>query len=158
SSRETSRTVNRTYTEEFSQRVDPYKTLVIKIRREILTDLYKLDGYIVFDGEVKIVHKYKDVYACGPFGTSRCSRIKTSNETLKLSQLLTAAERTLQLNGKVTISSSENTKTTTSYAITDLPRSENADILNEGKSLIFIEGQDYKILERLPDNLEMIEK
>ena len=157
SSRETSRTINRTYTEEFSQKVEPYKTLIIKIKREVLTDLYKLGGYLVFDGEVKIIHKYKDVYACGPFGLDRCSRTKTSTQTLKLSQLLSLEERTLNLDGQVTISSSENTKTTTSYAITDLPSKDTDDELNKGKTLTFVNGQDFYIIKTLPANIKMID-
>ena len=121
---EATTTRTREYEEQFEQKIGPRKRLVITIKREVLTDIYALQGTIVFDGRIKVKHQTKDVYACGPLGTGRCSRWKNKDRVFNLSDILSVEERTLSLAGKATISSSANTKTETTYTATDLSTGE----------------------------------
>lgn len=110
---------NETYQEDFSQVVNPLKALIIKIRREIINEVFILEGPILFDAKVIVTDRWKDVYACGIFGTDRCSRWKEETKTFMLSQILSEEERTFQLDGNVSISSSKNTRTTSFYVEKD---------------------------------------
>jgi hypothetical protein len=118
--RETTRETTRSYEENFDQTVQPRTVLFIKVQRESRNDIYKLEGGILFDGDVDVVHRWKDVYACGAFGTDRCHRWKERTDKYKLSQLLPAEQRRFELDGRVTVSSAANTSTVVTYAETPL--------------------------------------
>lgn len=152
-------TRTRTYQEDFEQKIGPMKSLIIRIKREILNEVYKLEGFILFDGEVNIKLRWKNIRSCGRFGTDRCSEWKEQNYIVKFSQYLSEEQRKIILDGQVTISSSENTRTTTEYSEMDLPTSDsndlkNLDMTDEGK----LEGHDYDILKKLPEGLKFTQK
>jgi hypothetical protein len=106
----------RAYEEQFEQNVRPRTAMFIKVTRETSNDVYALTGSILFEAEIDVQYRWKDVYACGIFNTDRCSRWKTRIETHKLSQVVPEAERKFDMSGLVTISSSANSSTTISYA------------------------------------------
>lgn len=120
-----SRTVTRSYEEEFEQEVPAMKAIFIKVQRESSSNVYGLTGSVVFDGDVNMRFDKKDVYPCGPGKTKRCKRTKSTYWTMKLSQLLTEAERTVDMSGRVTVSSAANSKTSIFWAEKPLEPSNN---------------------------------
>jgi hypothetical protein len=114
-------TDTRKYSEEFHQRVPAHTAIRIDISREILNEVYALSGPIVLNGTLVVVRTVKDTYACGPLGTGRCSRTKTQRFEYPLNQLLSEADRTIELSGQMTLSSSANTRTVTRFTEYPLP-------------------------------------
>ncbi|WP_434034833.1 hypothetical protein [Cupriavidus sp. a3] len=117
-------TITRKFDESFTQNVPAQSLLFIKVQREVSNNVYSLNGGVTFDGQVTVGWRWKDVYACGIGKTDRCSRWKSRQEKVQLSQILTPAERTVDLSGEVMVSSTANTKTKISWAekpISDLP-------------------------------------
>lgn len=157
---ETERSVTRKFEENFTQKV-PAKTLMfVKVQREITNNVYALRGGVTFDGQVTVVRKWKDVYACGPFGTSRCSRTKSSSTPVQLSQILTDAQRTIDMSGEVLVSSAANTKTKMSWAeqpISSIPAQASA-LMDAAEtagldSSVFLPGKNYRKIEAAPPGL-----
>jgi hypothetical protein len=111
-----STTTVKDYTEQFTQTIPPRTSLRLRTTREIINQEYSLKGPVTFDGTITAYRTYKDVYGCGEFNTRRCSRMKTTAHPVTLSNLLSAQDRTLEVDGKLTIHSSENTRTTTTWS------------------------------------------
>lgn len=152
-------TRTRTYQEDFQQKIGPMKSLIIRIKREILNEVYKLEGYILFDGDVNIKLRWKNMRSCGPFGTDRCAEWKEQDYTVKFSQFLSEEQRKITLDGQVTISSSENTRTTTEYSEVDLPTSNSIDLKSIDTTMEgMLEGQEYLLLKNLPEGIKFIQK
>lgn len=109
-------TNTRNYSEEFEQRVRPNTVMIIKVRRLSTNDVYSILGSLTIDGTVTVTTRHGDWYGCGPFNTDRCHRWRTRHTPYRLSSLLSAEQRTFDMGGRVTMSSSENTSTEISYA------------------------------------------
>lgn len=100
------------FAESFDLVVDPHTALTNTITREVIRQSFSLRGPITFDGTITTLRTVKDVYACGPFGTKRCSRQKTTSYADKLSDILSPEERTVSVDGKVTLATAESTRST----------------------------------------------
>lgn len=156
SSQETSIIRNKTYQEDFQHKVKPSKELIIKIKREVLNDIYKLEGFILFDGVVKVTFYKKDCQDTG-FGRRNCKH-KYWDVYLNLSQHLTEEERKFVLDGQATISSSDNTRTTTYYSENAIDCTQEEVVATKNKLLKSSESNEYEILKSASSNLSFTEK
>lgn len=145
------------FEESFEREVSPMKELIVKIQRKVSTDVHKLEGNIIFDGNVRVTFSERkcDRVRIGFSISWNCRNVHSSRNYL-LSQVLNENERNIDINGQATISSSRNAETSVYYLEQDANCENIATNEDFGGNLTYDNRFEFNLLNVTIDEQAMV--